>query len=1652
MAERNISAYTRPRYIESAFSQTVYVGVLKTPTLSLNGTSTTTTGLLSWGNIDDNTSYFELWVSYNGGAWELYDDNIFYPQASYQLNGALADGTYKFKIRATAVITDPDTSVTASYYSAFSNETFEFTVVTLAAPVLEDITGTSQYYWASITDAEYYSFIITKNNSTNTVVTILEADRPTSVDPYILDYSDPGIYTLVAIAYNNNPFLYHNSAESNSKTYTVIKLATPVLDESQFTADPPVIYWSSIQYASGYDIYLNNVLVMTNHSSLNYNFTNDLPDFPGVYDFAGKIKAIVANQVQYANPKYLDSEFSNIITWGLLPTPIISMNTAEGYDNRVMITNYEDLYNAHYLEIYDNGVLYDTIIVGEYYELISSVPRAFNIRIKAVSDDPNMTDSSLSNQVSYQIIKLGSPVLTDVSQPDSDVMSLSWTSVTNAQYYDVYLNGEVISSTSSLTINISLPVGTNSVFVVAKSRYYRYLDGNPSNIITKTKQPSSQYTVQISDIVYDISLPFVFNVTMDETMDTASLSTVPINDDKPFEAYTEVQINAAIEKTTETGQTSYSQLKDFPKYMIIAQDEVEEVNIGESSKYIHHLNLIERTKLLETELMPDFSITQPLEYAQKVNEIILNGSVTPDYGGYNIWTDADYNKLVKYCDTIVFTLVYNLYRAESWYFTGLVNQSLVGEMFPGISKGDQVPLPYETATKIRCYDSYKWLQQIAGIPGPKHGYVESYLAGTIKKTYKYRTHSDSYEVDENHPETVIAEYTDGVQHIWDTSNVPVGRYDLILEVSLEDWSSLLNSFPGFGDVDTLSRQPEFMYSGTIPWWGTLGYPSSPNAHPDHIHYSEETGYLGFNTPMTAGSHKNPNDIPFWSQQKRYRVVWKGITISNVPSYATDDVIPFESKSIKDAIDKALTLVKPIGVDRNKTPKYTLDPKFDYLGNYKEEADANNKKTKVNYYPCPELKFQNQKSLYEVLTEIGRLFYGIPRLGCYDRYGIYQPNMITFDVLDKSTIEAANQAQFTDQNTLETTTATIDNHNTGFVSNLSNVVNNEFYMTYPAGNLWTTPRSGSDTDPLANKDNMSIVIDRPIYRIVDVLVRNFDADDPSRYVSIKPFVNELSIFNSLNNDADGKGLSIYYSQGDNKIEGLGQIPQNTQIQAALGLNQDDYIISVIIEFASGDVSREAVNGRANNLEYKVIYVPYIDTQLYTEQSNVSGLRNQNYKALNQENNIITDISFGQSAQTQVERLGNNNIEKAYYNTEYNMMPKLGQIKEFDGYKYYADNITYTFNNAGFVGSVSFSKNYNKINERVGIDAMYRLYRIYADDFVDRCININRYCYISKSSYTDVSASTMQNTNYQLLKDIKNALNNGSDISVPNIKPDSIYIRNMNDDGTRLQYNAYDDGTLINVPALMLPVAYNRYGTSISFTGEMKDNFSAGITTAKYNSATGSYITDSYNGQRIQHDARYCDTNGELDVMGITIFRYDDDSRLGVSSDMYPIAKYITSNINILNEAIYSEKIKILKDNRERIKFNYQLHFQTFDKYLTIHNGITSRLFVNDNRFASSSSSSWGSPRYVLFKGDISKQQKIGNTPVQTCSIPSVATGGLYIIIGIVNATADSDYDGYALIWPNGEILYSYRTPIAAGSYSIPPMYLNFSDNKIDFKNS
>lgn len=1639
MAQRDISAYTRPRYIESPPSETKYVGTLKTPSLTLNGDSNTTTGLLTWGNISEQTVYYELFVSYNGGEYELYDDNIFYPQTSYQLPSTLEPGVYKFKIRAGAIITDPDTYMNIPFYSAWSEETFEFTVVKLNTPVLSSIENSSLYYWDDVPNTEYYELIINRDASATTVR--FEPGDVSQSEPYVLYRDTVGRYVLVLFAKHSNAFLYHSSDVSNSLVHNVIKLSTPEILRDLFTPDPPVLSWSASENSTGYDIYLNDDILVSNYNGTSYNFLNDIQGLD-IYSFSAKVRATHITTLDYPSPKYLISDFSSSLSWGLLPTPELRLDTTPGTDNRVYIDNYNELSNAEYIEVYDSNKLIQSISIEPYMDLTTTVPRSFNIRMKAVSNDPFITDSALSNQINYIVSRLATPVLTGTSSPESDVITLSWNSISNADKYNVYLNNELIITVSGNTYNITnVPIGNNIVYITAVSNYYKYLDSNQSNLVRSIRNPTSEYLLKINNQSYEAALPFVFTETLDETMDTASISTTPLTFKTPFEAYSEVDIIAA-SVGGDDNITEYKQLPGFPKHMILSQDEVEEICVGTTSRYIHHLNLIERTKLLETELMPDFSITQPMEFAQKVNEL-TGTTIVPDYGGHIIWKNSDSNKLAQYTQRTFLT-----YAGSTYHFIdGLNDQSINGGLYSLVNKGDNVYLPYETATSFDILYTYAYFigiltaSGLVSLPFSSATYNSLNDYGIkLKKRYKYRLHTENYDEDPDYPETEIGVYTDNIQHVWDTSSMSVGLYDIILEVYLDqsdleilrdrmrdnDWRALHD-----GTDALLNTVPNFMYSGSsIPTTGQ---------------------YEGYGLGCVAAPIPRPGLPEFWDNTSLYRVVWKGINITNIPSYNQDDIIPFESKSIKDAIDKALKIVKPIGTERYSTPKYSLDPKFSYLGNYITKV-LDNKLRKVNYYPAPELKFQNQKSLYEVLLEIGRLFYGIPRLGCYDENNIWQPNMITFDVLDQSTIDAANKTTIQDQDTLETVKSTIDNHNTGFISDLSNIVNNEYYTVFPAGNLWTTPRSGSENDPLANKDNMALVLDRPIYRVVDVLVKNFDPNDTDRYISIKNFVNEYNVFQSLNNDAEGKGLSLYYSQGSNKIEGLGQIPQNSQIQAVLGLSATDYIISVIIQYASGNVGKGTVNARANNLQYKILYVPYVDSKVYTEQANISGLKNHNYKAFNQENNIITDNSFGKSAQTQVERLGNNSIEKPYVSYDLNTMPRLGTIKEFEGYKYYVDTITYHFNNSGFVGTASYSKNFNKINERVGIDAMYRLYRIYADDFIDRSININRYCYLSKTIYSNLSKSTILNTSSKLVSDIGLAFNNGNNVSAPVIKPDSLYIRNMKADGTRLQYNAYDTGNLVNIPAILLPVNYNIFGNSISFSAEMKDNFSAGITTAIYDSTQGRYITDIYNEQRVQHDARYVDTNGEVDTMGITLFRYDDNATLGVSPDMYPIANYITSNINRLSEAIYSEKIKVIKDNRERLKFNYQLHFQTFDKNITIHSGLTSRLFKNDLTYTGATGSDVVSPSYVLFRGDISKQDKIGNTKLQTGDKVelNVNTSAARIRFNPQIIIADGSYDGYALVWPSGEIIYSYRTPIVAGSYIIPALYLNFSDNKVSYK--
>lgn len=105
----------------------------------------------------------------------------------------------------------------------------------------------------------------------------------------------------------------------------------------------------------------------------------------------------------------------------------------------------------------------------------------------------------------------------------------------------------------------------------------------------------------------NISLGTSIKETLDKSYDVASLELLLTDIKEEFQPYTPV-ILYLYDK-----DDSIDKLDANVYHMIIESDTVEDVYIGTRVRYTHKLTLIEETKLLETEMMPNISFTQPVK-------------------------------------------------------------------------------------------------------------------------------------------------------------------------------------------------------------------------------------------------------------------------------------------------------------------------------------------------------------------------------------------------------------------------------------------------------------------------------------------------------------------------------------------------------------------------------------------------------------------------------------------------------------------------------------------------------------------------------------------------------------------------------------------------------------------------------------------------------------------------------------------------------------------------------------------------------------------------------------------------------------------------------------------------------------------------------
>ena len=1797
---------------------------------------------------------------------------------------------------ATYSLTTDTTPVTGKTYytlviNQYSSENFEHLVnyyeynndtLTLTSDTIPSILKT--YYILDRTAT------FTSSESFDRTLTYFEIDGSSY---YKTTDSIPDItktYYVFKVFTGNKLYKYIRTSDDSSYLYyNIYSISTP--SNVEYNSDNYQLSWDASTTTGSptiyYDTYVDDVKIF--HEQTRSSILSDYnTGFHITYVIATVKNAQGEYSVSNPNPKYIDSDKTPSIEFGTLGNLSLSILNNVVTINGLEPNSYAVIYNYD-----DKSVVTSYDYPTTTFTIEASEPSSFNLCAKAYSYSEYVTQSpNYSNNVQFSLNKLASPNIYlnayNKEVHDGEIVEyikLAWQSISgvgDGGYYRIFRNNNLINTNYTVDANtvitdwIELKSGNNTFFVQAvnnnyttlieNASYIGYLPSDYSDIYNQTGSITSKCYIDIEDEKIDLNLPISFIYTLDESMDSGVISTVPIDKKDPFEAYTDITVHlgeyedyyttfdlvnytdvnlnsnflyatnysifygtefidgvtyyeyngtAFVETEDETpsaeklyfvntideytGLTEfgpytyyeynngtfsitndlnpvisktyyilsfnvyhnstvlsyltyykYSDLEQsiveqsgFPIHMIISNDDVEEIvvpnNTSESkigSKYIHHINLIERTKLLETVFVPDFSITQPMEYTQ-LDPVLTNEIQSTINKNYKL--DEQSSLLIG-----LYEKEEEISREEYGYgykriITKITNKkhtldiiptALTGTIYTNYFKGKRIILPTinidnkfiinkvdKVTTKSTVYDvngNIYGTPQVSTETTTYNTPVVSLLSrnsGGIKVSYYY-DYGDNNKISigyirYNNQGNKFFRYingiptSDGYIPYINTDELDTDRtFNFTVEIELESsaWNKILqNSRRNGADTVDVNKTLQFGY----------------------------TSYINLETI------NNINDAnSFINGTAKLQYIYSGSRIADVNIQDTDSYIQWESTSIGEALEKVINISKT-SIDQDSI--YSIENNL--LEKYKEKR-LDESGHEISVYPMPEMKFQMLKSLYEVLTDIGRLIHGIPRLGCISN-GVWDNNCITFDIVDIKKLEEAKNA-----NTLVDKESTIENHSTGYVSNLSNIISDEIYQVYPVGNLWTTARAEDYSDPFVVKDNMAIVVDKPIYKIKDLLIK---IPGYNNAISLQGYLFEETYYNSLNNDANGKGMAIYYKKGDNRILGIDSLPEQTKQQATWGLNPDEYIINRILQYKIGI---DVTGLDPLEYKYKVIYSPYNDTTIYTEQAYRSNLKIDTYKTLNQENNIITDRSFGKSAQTQIDRLGNDGISKSFFTPGLGIygLPTIGCIQKYNNYNYYADEITYILNNNYTTATVNFSKNFNKINDRVGINSDYRQYRIYNSDYVTRPMNINQYAYITKNTYTNYKLDLI---NDNLFTYLKNSYNNGYNISKPSLAPNALYVKILNENKNRLQYtpfeldvdyteiyyslnidtaNSYsstytyvlrettyekvsaaqpginlyykltpieitnykfqlntkyytkncnnyelalDTNAKKQIDAILLPLVYSRFNNSISLSGSMYDNFSAGT----YRTVK----TVDNELKPLQKDVRYVDNNGEASYIDLTIGDINDSSMLDqlklpdedIGNTLPRVNWLGTPNKDSLTTAIYPKKgktsvIYLNKDNKEKLDFNYQLHFLTYDKDISIKEGITERMFldgcnVNGVHYGSLLDE-YNAPSYYLYKGDARLINRLTDTTnyMSTSIIPSVdivkdeSDNPINISINSSSTiTADNDYDGYCLSWLGGKILYAVKKDIPKGSIFTPDnINIYLSSNKLSYINN
>lgn len=628
----------------------------------------------------------------------------------------------------------------------------------------------------------------------------------------------------------------------------------------------------------------------------------------------------------------------------------------------------------------------------------------------------------------------------------------------------------------------------------------------------------------------------------------------------------------------------------------------------------------------------------------------------------------------------------------------------------------------------------------------------------------------------------------------------------------------------------------------------------------------------------------------------------------------DELIQKNKKSIADVINKLLLIAE--------IPRKGNDATFKL--NEKQYAE-------FSLIDAPEFNITSC-TLREGLNKIGGHIHKECRL---------DGNEIYFDELGGREKEIINKTPvaYTSSQDMEQFCSEIDS----FASNLvpdDLEKNGSIIEPYSLG--YTTPRTETGT-VVMNESNAFINTKYKIQKIIK-LECGFLPDE-TKVGDITDYVVEKSIYNTLSSytdtpKQDSKVFYIYYSQNDKGIRGL-----NFKLEDAISQSFQKYAITNIINEKLG-ASYGDTDINFTKLQFRVTYIPIIDTRIKQHKSYLGATSNKKYAlAYNQSDYKLSSTYYGENLKGVVGRLGN--VEK-FITFIYKLdepAPELGKL--YDDRYYISivkEEILQTYKKV----TIGLSKDFNRLNEYVGINNEQRFYEISEKMAVERYSVYEDYLIIGDDIEYETEASKKALAQLGILWAIR--------VNFKGLSGPFGYRRKI----TRALVNTYDEYfNKLNTETISLPVLSFPLGNSACFTFSFNNNYGAGDFLNRIGTAKG-----------YQDELRYTDNNGEFEYLSFNMHSYSYYDGNSYNPTYMEPANYseaveigdkipkeqtpsgaellppMISTTDYYTQGHPEYPLRIRKDNRENINITYQIHIVTTLDNVVVGSGMAKTMGVEE----------------------------------------------------------------------------------------------------------